>query len=120
MKEKVKLNKLSEDVIGEGISRRTLDYDTLKEDMSAGSTSRERNRKNILKFKGDTSGVELHMEALQNFNHEAKLHKKRMVVKRVSVSGVQKFKEDAKNSPRYTEDQLNPMGELRKYVKDMK
>lgn len=73
-----------------------------------------------MEFKGDTSGVELHMEALEDFNHQARLHQKRMVVKRVSVSGVHKFKEDSKNSPRYREDRLKPMGELRKYVKDMK
>jgi len=40
-----------------------------------------------------------------------------MVVKRVSVNQVNKFQED--RSSRYKEDR-QPMGELRKYVKDMK
>ena len=40
-----------------------------------------------------------------------------MVVKRVSVNQLNKFAED-RNSPRYKEEK--PMGELRKYVKDMK
>ena len=55
------------------------------------------NRKNTIEFKGDTSGVELHMEALEDYNHQAKLHRKRMVVKRVSVSAVHKFKDNSKN-----------------------
>ena len=56
-------------------------------------------------YKGDSCGIDLHQEALDEFEQEAKLHKKRMVTKRVSVGGNSKFKEYPKDpAQRYRND----------------
>lgn len=87
-------------------------------------TSAKGSRSKSNSYKPEATGLELHKDALEDMKERAELNKKRpkMAIKKVNVAANQKFEEasDADSYNRKKRSSLPPVGEVRKYVKEMK
>jgi hypothetical protein len=97
------------------------------EKQKSRKNSEERSRTKSNSYRPEATGLDLHKDAAEDMKERGEMTKKRtkMTVKRVSVAANQKF-EEASDDDSYSNRKkrsvpgMQPLGEVRKFVRDMK